>query len=144
MKHGCSIASLTLFLFFSLVLHLHFETTMATRTSLKVFGTLNTLDQSPTSTPNDQFEIKNIEQNAFRPTLPGPSQGIGHRTPPALKIIVWNAYKNLILYRCVIYRKSMMIGFELRPANFFEQNPVLKTKPIKLTTTPKCTALVTD
>lgn len=83
-----SIASLTLFLFFSLVLHLQYGTTMAARKSVKVFGPPIPLEWSPPSPPKEDFVwfkiniYKNIEQTAFRPTGPGPSQGIGHRDPP--------------------------------------------------------------
>ncbi|ESQ33670.1 hypothetical protein EUTSA_v10009878mg, partial [Eutrema salsugineum] len=87
-KHSSSTASLTLFLSFSLLLHLYCETTMAARKSVKMFGPPIPLGWSPPSPPKDEivwFKInlyKNIEQSAFRPTVPGPSQGIGHKAPP--------------------------------------------------------------
>ncbi|CAN8285101.1 unnamed protein product [Cochlearia groenlandica] len=44
---------------------------------------------SPPEPPKDDFvwyhkinRYKNIEQDAFRPTHQGPSQGIGHKNPP--------------------------------------------------------------
>ncbi|CAH8360025.1 unnamed protein product [Eruca vesicaria subsp. sativa] len=83
-----SIASLTLILCFSLVLHLQFGTTTAARKSVKVFGPPIPLEWSPPSPPKEDFLwfkiniYKNIEQTAFRPTGPGPSQGIGHKDPP--------------------------------------------------------------
>ncbi|KAL0854606.1 hypothetical protein Bca101_059758 [Brassica carinata] len=83
-----SIASLTLFLLFSLVLNLQFGITTAARKSVKMIGPPIPLEWSPPSPPKEDFVwfkiniYKNIEQTAFRPTGPGPSQGIGHKDPP--------------------------------------------------------------
>lgn len=89
-NRGSSVVSLTLFLLFSLVLHLHFVTTIAARKSVKVFGPPPIpIEGSPPSPPKEDFVwfkinlYKNIEQTAFRPTGPGPSQGIGHKDPPS-------------------------------------------------------------
>ncbi|KAL1204957.1 Precursor of CEP12 [Cardamine amara subsp. amara] len=88
-NRGNSIGSLTFILLFSIVLYLHFETTTAVRKSVKVFGPPIPLEWSPPSPPKEVFVwfkiniYKNIEQTAFRPTGPGPSQGIGHKEPPS-------------------------------------------------------------
>lgn len=87
-NRGSSIGSLTFILLFSIVLHLQFETTTAVPKSVEVFGPPIPLEWSPPSPPKEDFVwfkiniYKNIEQTAFRPTTPGPSQGIGHRKPP--------------------------------------------------------------
>ncbi|CAN8303735.1 unnamed protein product [Cochlearia groenlandica] len=91
LNSGISVAYLiNTFMFISLVLHLHFETTIAARSSVKMFGPpIIPLEWSLPSPPKVEevllYKIniyKNIEQTAFRPTGPGPSQGIGHRDPP--------------------------------------------------------------
>lgn len=86
-KRGSSIAPITFFLLVSFVLHLQFETITAARKSVKVFGPPIS-HKWTSSLPKEDFVrfkiniYKNIEQSAFRPTGPGPSQGIGHKDPP--------------------------------------------------------------
>ncbi|XP_019101087.1 PREDICTED: uncharacterized protein LOC109133440 [Camelina sativa] len=79
---GCSITVLSRFLIVLLVIQLHFECTTAARHAPVV-------SWSPPEPPKDDFvwyhkinRFKNIEQDAFRPTHQGPSQGIGHKNPP--------------------------------------------------------------
>ncbi|XP_019099937.1 PREDICTED: uncharacterized protein LOC109132625 [Camelina sativa] len=79
---GCSITVFFHFLIVLLVIQLHFECTTATRHAPVV-------SWSPPEPPKDDFvwyhkinRFKNIEQDAFRPTHQGPSQGIGHKNPP--------------------------------------------------------------
>ncbi|CAH8300017.1 unnamed protein product [Eruca vesicaria subsp. sativa] len=81
-NRGCSTTILSGSLIILLVVQLHFETTTAARHAPVVFW-------SPPEPPKDDFvwyhkinRFKNIEQDAFRPTHQGPSQGIGHKSPP--------------------------------------------------------------
>ncbi|CAH2034759.1 unnamed protein product [Thlaspi arvense] len=117
-NRGNFISSFSLFLFFSLVLHLHFETTMAARKSVKVFGPPIPHGWSPPSPPKDDsvwFKInlyKNIEQTAFRPTGQGPSQGIGHKDPPVhhiTKAMAQLHFTTLIFYCIFIISSSTLI-----------------------------------
>ncbi|AEC09129.1 unnamed protein product [Arabidopsis thaliana] len=81
-SRGCSITVLFRFLIVLLVIQVHFENTKAARHAPVV-------SWSPPEPPKDDFvwyhkinRFKNIEQDAFRPTHQGPSQGIGHKNPP--------------------------------------------------------------
>ncbi|KAF8101730.1 hypothetical protein N665_0201s0051 [Sinapis alba] len=81
-SRGCSITVLSSFLIILLVIQVHFETTTGARHAPVV-------SRSPPEPPKDDFvwyhkinRFKNIEQDAFRPTHQGPSQGIGHKNPP--------------------------------------------------------------
>ncbi|CAN8316454.1 unnamed protein product [Cochlearia groenlandica] len=79
-QYGCSIAVLSRILILLLMIQLlHFETTAEARHAPAVTW----------SPPEYGFlcyhkinRFKNIEQDAFRPTHQGPSQGIGHKNPP--------------------------------------------------------------